>query len=105
MINPGRYRHKGTFRIPVSQTVDGLEQTAYVDGGVVFCSAEPLKGREFWEAQAVQQENTVRIKMRYISGVKPEWRFRVEGVDYEITNIIDPELRHRELWLMCKVVE
>ncbi len=105
MINPGKYRHKGVFRIPVTRTIDELEQTVYVDGGIVYCSAEPLKGRELFEAMAVQAENDIRFKMRYISGVKHEWRFRVENIDYEIVNIQDPLLAHKELWLLCRVVE
>jgi SPP1 family predicted phage head-tail adaptor len=103
----GQYRHKVTFRIPTGTEIEGIPQ--YTDGATVWAAVEPLKGREFWEAQAAQAENIVKIKMRYLTGVKQEWQIRFQldattNIDYEIANIIDVEMRHKELHLMCRAV-
>lgn len=104
-MNPGELNKKGTFRIPASSTIiDGLEKPNYVNGTTVWCGVIDIKGRQFYEAMAAQAENTIRFKMRYIAGVKDDWHFKVDTVEYEIINIQDTGLLHRELILTCKVV-
>ncbi len=101
----GQYNKRGTFRIPSGSTiVDGLEKANYVDGTTVWCGVIDIKGRQFYEAMAAQAENTIRFKMRYMAGVKDDWHFKVDNVEYEIKNIQDPGLRHIELILTCEVV-
>jgi SPP1 family predicted phage head-tail adaptor len=98
-----------TFRIPTDPTTADIEQPEYIDGKTVWAAVQPLRGREFWQAQAVQSESTVKITTRYISGIKPDFQIRLpnegENIDYEITNIIDVNMLHEWLEFMCKVVQ
>jgi len=80
----------------------GEETEHWVDIATVWASVEPLKGREFFAAQKENSETTVRITIRYRSGISPDMRIKFDGKIYEINAIIDVEERHIELQLMCK---
>ena len=94
-----------TFRLPVTQIIDGLEQQVFIDGASVWASVQPLRGREFWQAQQVQSEGLIKITIRYLPNIKNDWKIRFEGVDYEITAPpIDIDMKHRFMEIYCKVV-
>lgn len=101
-------RNKVTLRIPVPQN-DDVSKINYTDGATVWAAVQPLRGREFWQAQAVQNENIVKITIRYIKNVQSDYkiRFVYEGknIDYDITNIINIDMRNEYLEIYCKVVE
>lgn len=63
-------------------------------------SIEPLQGREFIAAQAVNAETTGRIRMRYRSGIVPAMRVIFGTRVFNIQSVINPEERNRELILM-----
>ena len=62
---------------------------------------EPLSGRELFAAQQVNAETTTRITIRYVSGITAAMRIVHEDVVYNIQSIIDPEMRHAWLIMMC----
>lgn len=62
---------------------------------------EPLNGRELFAAQQVNAETTTRMTIRYFAGLDPRMRIVHEGVIYNIHSIIDPEMRHAWLVIMC----
>ena len=68
----------------------------------IHASVEPLRGREYFQAQQMQNETTFRIRMRWFPQVKSTMRVRFGSRILDIVAIIDPEERHRELQLMCK---
>ena len=68
----------------------------------IWASVEPLKGREFFAAQKENAETTVRITIRYRSGISPDMRIKYGDKIYEINAIIDVEERHNELQIMCQ---
>lgn len=68
----------------------------------VWAAIEPLRGREFFAAQAVNAEVTTRIRIRYREGIDRTMIVRHKGHTFEILYKIDPEFRHEELQLMCK---
>ena len=65
---------------------------------------EPLSGREFWEAAAVNRENEVRFTIRFRRDVTQEMRIRLDGVVYDITSILDKNNRHEVLEIMARSV-
>lgn len=79
----------------------GAPDESWTTFGTSYGAIEPLKGREFIEAQAVQARVDVRIRMRYLAGVTAAMRVSHNGVIYSIEAVINPELRNRELHLMC----
>ena len=69
-----------------------------------WCAVEPLSGREFWEAAAVNRENEVRFTIRYRKDVSPEMRIRLDGTVYDITSILDKNNRHEALEILARTV-
>jgi SPP1 family predicted phage head-tail adaptor len=49
---------------PYGQPIEGWETI-----GTFAASVEPINGREYFAAQAVQSEVTTRIRMRYVDGI------------------------------------
>lgn len=68
----------------------------------VWAAVEDLSGREFWAAQQVQSEVSTRVRIRYLPGVNPTMRVVHAGRHLEITAVLDPDGRRRELQLLCK---
>jgi SPP1 family predicted phage head-tail adaptor len=108
-MNIGQLKHRVTFRIPSGSTSASIEQPLYTDGQTVWAAVQPLRGREFWQAQQIQSESTVKVTTRYVKGVKPDYQIRFKNedsyIDYEITSIIDVDMRHEWLEFICKVVQ
>ena len=67
----------------------------------VWASIEPLQGRELVNAQSVFAETTVKITMRYLSGVTTAHRITHGGKIYNIQSVLNTEMQNRELVLMA----
>ena len=73
--------------------------------GEAFAKVEPLVGREYFAAAAVQSENTVKFTIRHRPDLTPFDRLRYAGKDWEITSVINPKGRNRETLIMAKRLE
>ena len=65
-------------------------------------AVEPLAGREYIAAMAVQSDVTTRVRLRYRPGITSADRVVHEGRLYNIVSVIDVRSDHRELQLMCR---
>lgn len=105
-MNPGRLDQRITIQRP--------ERTRDEFGGVIegwglvastWAAVEPLQGREFIAAMAVQAELMVRVRVRYLAGVDASCRVVLDdGRVLNIIAVIDERNQHRFLQLMCKVL-
>ena len=68
----------------------------------VWASVQPLVGREFIAAQAVQSEVTTRVVIRYMAGLTAADRVLHNGRVYEVTAVLDVRSQNDELVLMCR---
>ena len=68
----------------------------------VWAAVEPLIGREYMAAAAMQSDVSTRIRMRYRPGVTPADRVNHEGRAYNIESVVDVRSGNRELVLMCR---
>lgn len=105
-MRSGKLRHRVTLQqlvdnSPGHDTGGGLTQT-WTDVSTVWASVEPLKGREFIAAQAVNAEVTGLIKMRYLAGVNERMRVTHGSDTYDILAVVDVEKRHEQLWLYVR---
>lgn len=75
---------------------------AWTPYAAVWAAVEPLNGREFIAAQAVQSEITIRVRLRYRQEVLPADRVGHDGKFYDITAVINPKSGNVELVLMCE---
>lgn len=89
----------------MTSTADEYGQvTGWQDVDEVWASIEPLRGREFFEAQQVHSELTTRIRLRYRSDVTPDMRI-VDGEDVYTIVVVQPDKRRGELTLLCRMVQ
>lgn len=102
--------HAGTLR----NRVEFLQRKVTVAHGIpterwetvftCWCAVQPLSGREFWEAAAINRENEVRFMIRYRKGISAEMRIRLDGTVYDITSILDGNNRHEALEILARTV-
>lgn len=110
-MRSGRLNH--IIQLQANQTqVDprsGQKVEQWVTFAQVWAAIEPLKGQALFVAQQMNSEITVKIIFRWhaeiIRQLNHSMRVHYHGVNYALLHDpIDPELRHREIHLMCKVV-
>jgi SPP1 family predicted phage head-tail adaptor len=106
MMQPGRLNK----RVVIQQLVSGSPskdsfgeplQTWENFAEELWAAVEPVQGREFWAQQQVQSEVTVRVRIRYLSGVIADMRVVYGARILDIVSVIDPKERHEEMQLMC----
>lgn len=82
---------------PIGQPINAWEPVFSV-----WAAVEPLQGREYIAAQAVQSEVEARIRLRYRPGVTSAMRV-IHGADtYSITSVIHVKSAKQELQIMCR---
>ena len=101
----GKLRHRVTIQRPADELDPLGAPVGWIDVATVWASIEPLRGREFWAAQQVNAEQTVKVGIRYRPGVTSAMRVLHGSRIFElVAPPIDPENRHRELVLHCREV-
>jgi SPP1 family predicted phage head-tail adaptor len=102
-MKAGKLRHQITIeRASQTQNEYGEIVEGWETVGTFPASVEPINGREYFAAQAVQSEATTRIRMRYKPGILVTDRVTHGGTVYNIQSVINPEMRNEELLLMCE---
>lgn len=107
MMRAGSLRYRLILQSPPStQSTSGAVSGAWTDGDTVWASIEPLRGQERFAAQVVQAEVSVRVRLRYRSGVTTTMRLAnlAKTRFFDILAVIDPGERHQELELLCREV-
>lgn len=100
----GELRHRVTFLIKQVTMNGGIAKETWVPAFTCWAKAEPISGREYYQAAAVNREDDIRFTIRYRKGVDASMRLRLDGADYRITAITDPQMRHVTLELLAKGV-
>jgi len=105
-VKIGDLRHRITIQQPIEirNEVGEVIQSAWQDFTTVWAAIEPLRGREYFDAQQINAEVTSRIRIRYRPGIKPKMRVVYGERIFDIQSVIDVEERHKEIHLMCKEV-
>lgn len=96
----GELRHRITLQKPVKTvSSSGVEEKQWQDITTVWGKVEHLRGRDFYEAAAVQAEQTVKVTIRYREGITPQHRLIHRGAPYTIT-FIDRETYPRRFLII-----
>ena len=102
-MRAGKLRHRVTIKKQTDAKDEyGERLDDWVDVATVWAAVEPLRGREFFEAFRENAEVTTRIRIRYRDDVDRTMIVQHGTTEFEILHIIHPEVRKRELQLMCK---
>ncbi len=105
-LRAGRLRHRGEIERPDKTTNEyGEPDVSWLHVATVWCSIEPMRGRERMDAMHVQAEVDTRIIMRWgrhVEDVAPSYRFLARGKVYDIKSVINVDERDREIHLMVR---
>ena len=104
LLFAGDLRQLITFLARNVQVKSGVSTIQWLPAFTCWCKAEPLSGREFWQAAAVNRENEVRFTIRYRNDVLPTMRILLEGKLYDITSVLDVDSRHSKLEILARSV-
>lgn len=105
-MQAGQLRHRVTIQEPdPTQDEYGEAAPTWVDVATLWAAVEPLRGREFLEAQRLGAEVTTRIRIRHRDGIVAEMRVSWGDHTYDIEAVIHVEERQREIHLMCREVD
>lgn len=103
-LYPSRLRNRVEFLRRVVTVEHGISKERWETAFICWCGAEPLSGREFWEAAAINRENEVRFTIRYRKDISAEMRIRLDSTVYDITSILDKNNRHEALEILARTV-
>lgn len=99
-------RHRITIQKKTVTTDDnGIETETWNDLKTVWAAFEPVSGREYYAAAALNSENNVTFRIRYQKDITPDMQIVFNGLIYQILNILDTAGRRIELQLISKVIE
>lgn len=102
-MRSGRLRHRLTLQSKVeARDSYGAAVITWDDEATVWGAIEPLSGREYFAQHQIQAESTVRIVIRYYSGVSSTWRVKHGGLYYNIVDVLNHDTRNRMMTLMCR---
>lgn len=62
----------------------------WVEFATVWADIQPLRGREYWDAQQAQSEVTGEIHIRHRNDLSPEMRVKYDGRTFQIDSIFHP---------------
>jgi SPP1 family predicted phage head-tail adaptor len=102
-MDAGLLNQSVTVQQPAT-TVDALGQRTetWADVCTVWAQAQPLRGREFFAAGAIQSEASVRFRIRYRAGLTGAMRVVWGGVAHAlVAEPVDVDGGHHTLELMC----
>ena len=103
MIKAGKYNKAISLQKQVNEVSDyGAPITNWKTVANVRAAVEPLQGREFFANASVNNENIIRVRIRYGVNVDNTMSVKYGKRSLEITSIIDSKESHRELQLICK---
>ena len=82
------------------QDAHGQDTITWVDVATVWAQVQAPRGREFFAAAQVQQEQSLKVRIRYRADVLTTWRLVWQGRHHDITGAI-PVGRNDMLEIMC----
>ena len=102
----GQLRHRIEFR-QHNQSRDDYGQPlehAWAHVNTVFASKEPILGKEYFAADTIQSNVTVKFRCRYFPGVTNDMQIWHDGEKYHIESAINVKDMDRELSCYCSKV-
>lgn len=83
---------------------EGLPIEEWRDVVTVWAEILPLRGREFFEAAAVNKERTIKVRIRFRKGLDGDLRALYKDRILHIYSMIDVQEKHKMIEMMCEEV-
>jgi SPP1 family predicted phage head-tail adaptor len=102
-MDSSRLNRRVTIQYP-STTPDAYGQpvVGFVTLATVWAAVEPLSGGLLFASKQSQSEITLKVTIRYLASVEENMQIVYGAHTYIILYLIDPEMQHVSLELMCK---
>jgi SPP1 family predicted phage head-tail adaptor len=103
LLDPSAFTQRIALQIPeTALDARGQRVLGWMEVAQVWAQAQPLRGREFFAAGALQSQVEVRFRIRWRPGVDGTMRVIWRGVPYAIVGEpIDVDGARHTLELMC----
>ena len=101
-LNAGDLRERISIQHRSITVRSGITTEKWETLCTVWAKAEPLSGREYFQAAAVNRENSIRFTIRYRKDVTPEMTLRWQGADYAIESVLSPGGRNIALEILAR---
>ncbi|SDY84663.1 phage head closure protein [Thermoactinomyces sp. DSM 45892] len=102
-VNDLRHRIRILDRV-ITRDDEGSPIEDWTTKVTLWAEVNPLSGREYYQAAAVQSENDVKIRIRYRADISTDMRVQFNQKLYDIQSVVDWNSEHRELHLTVKEV-
>lgn len=100
----GELRHKITFqKLTTCTNENGFEVETWENYKTVWAAVSNLYGKEYFEAAAVQKENTVKFTIRYFRGLDTSMRILFRDTEYNIISI--DNIKYKNKYIEIKALE
>lgn len=103
ITSPSELNKRIAFQSPVN-TADGMGgfTVTWTDAATVWAAIWPVSASETIQAAQATMTITHRIRIRYRSGLMAYWRISWSSRYFNIVSIIDPNMAHVWLDILCK---
>ena len=85
----------------VSDGMGGFTET-WTNAATVWAAIWPISANELVRSMQQTMEISHRIRIRYRSVLRPDWRIKYGNRFFNIISIINPNMKNELLDLMCK---
>lgn len=100
----GDLRHRITLQKCISIVdEEGFATQTWQDVATVWAAVENLYGREYWQAAAIQAENTVKFTIRYRNDIDHTMRIKLKDKLYNI--IFIDNIKYQNKFIEIKAQE
>lgn len=104
-MNAGKLDRRITFyalkEIEDTETkMTGQQMTPIIS---TYARIEGTRGKEYYEAQRINNENTFKITIRYRKCITEDMIIKYGKDIYYINSIVDPYMKHESLEIYCTV--
>ena len=102
-MQAGRLDQRITIKQKVAtQDTFGGETVTWTDVCTVWAQVSPVGGREYLQGKQLQEEQTVRIRIRHRAGIVPAMRVHLGSRTFDIQDVQNIDTANKETVLMCR---
>ena len=102
IIRSGALRHRVTLQAPViTQDEFGGPITTWTTVATLWALVESLGGNELVVARQVFAQGDYKVMIKYYAGITNKHRFQFGGMNLDIINPSDFEMRHIMIECIC----
>lgn len=109
-MQPGKRNRRITIQVinsdePTITNDDGYQIDNWINFWTCWAFIKNVNGREFFQAQACNSSASCRMNIRYKKEISSKMRVIYNGKIFNILYVDDINEAHKEIELLCEVIE